>query len=121
MIDAKQIAVDTVDIVFNAFTQFIVTGNIVEFDGNYNPTTGDTGGETLYPIAEIIFIDYEENKIDGQIIRSLDKKALFRVAEISIEITTEMILRLTGGDEWKIINIVKDPSNTLYELQSRRP
>lgn len=111
-----------VDCVFDTFSEFAVTGVFVLPANVYDPVTGTTSGdETDYPITEIIFIDYELSRIDGQIIRRLDKQALFKVSEISVPVTDNMILRLSGGDEWDVINVVKDPSNILYEVQCRRP
>ena len=110
------------DCVFKIFSEFIVTGTVFLPPQGYDPLTGAaTGSETLYPVAEIIFIDYEESDIDGQIIRALDKKAIFRVSEVSVTITTQMKLRTASGDDWDIINVDKDPANQNYELQTRRP
>ena len=80
-----------------------------------------TNGETVYPVEEIIFVDYELSRIDGQIIRRLDKNALFRASEIDVEITEQMIMRFSDGDEWDIVNIIIDPANAMYDIQCRRP
>lgn len=114
---------EAVDCVFEEFADFIVRdSNIVLPAKNYDPATGaPTGSETLYPISEIIFVDYELSRIDGQIIRRLDKQALFRISEISVEVTDKMILRLASGEEWDIVEAVRDPADALYELQCRRP
>lgn len=122
MIDLQGIAHCGVDTAFELCAQIVVSGDIVQPAQGYDATTGDkTGSETTYPIDEIILIDYELSRVDGQIIRDLDKMALLRVSEISVAVTDQMILRLSGGDEWDILKVIKDPSNTLYELQCRRP
>jgi len=116
-----RVFIKTVDAVFKTFSDFIVSGDVVLPASGYNTVTGQTTGtETVYPIAEIIFIDYELSKIDGQIIRKLDKNALFRVSEITPAVTDEMLLRVDSVD-WDIINIEKYPSDVLYNIQVRRP
>lgn len=120
-LDLPGIARLGVDRAFKILESIVVSGTVVDPPGSYDPVTGSTtGSETLYPVAEIILLDYQLKQVDGDIIRKLDKQALFRVSEVPVEITEDMVLRLTGGD-WDILDIKKDPANTLYELQIRRP
>lgn len=121
-IDIRGIAERGVNKAFEVLNQLAVSGTVIQPANVYDPNTGGmTDSETLYPISEILQIDYEVNKIDGQIIRRKDKRALFRVSEISVNLTNEMILRFSGSDEWDIIDVAVEPSGTLYELQIRRP
>ena len=118
----KKCFVKAVGSIFKTFSEFIVTGDVVQPASGYDAASGDkTGTETVYPISEIIFVDYKQSRIDGQIIRDLDKEAIFRVSELAVTPTAEMILRLSGGDEWDIIRVKKDPSETIYQIQCRRP
>lgn len=111
-----------VDCIFKTFKDFITTGTIVQPKQGYDPATGQpTGSETTYPISELIFTKYKLSRIDGQIIRALDRNAIFRVSELAVAVTDKMILRLVDGSEWDIISIDKDAAYKTYNLQTRRP
>ena len=116
-----EIVRDGIDCVFESFKELVVTADIVEVLDTYDPTTGVlSGSETTHTIDEVIFTNYERRRVDGQVIRSFDKLAIFRATDITVEITTEMVLTL-AGKTWNIKNIDLDPSSSLYELQCRKP
>lgn len=121
MIDVTGIAAGGVDTAFRLLKQLVVTGVLVEPDGDYDTATGGpAGSETTHAVSEIILTDYERSDIDGKIIREFDRIALFRASEVPVEITGEMLLRVSGAD-WDIIHVNLEPSGTLYELQIRKP
>ena len=116
-----EIVRDGIDCVFETFSEIIVTANIVEVLDTYDPSTGIlSGSETTHVITEVIFTDYERRRVDGQVIRAFDKMAIFRATDITVEITTEMVLTL-AGKTWNIKNIILDATTSLYELQCRKP
>ena len=122
MIDIQGITARSVGTLFRALQQLVVSGTIVEMANEYDPATGGyTDSEITYAISEILKYDYEDKQIDNDVIRKLDQQAVFRISEISGELTTEMKLRLTDGSEWDVINFKRDPSDTVYFLQIRRP
>ncbi len=109
--------------IFKTFSDFIINDVVLIYpDPDYNPVSGEVGGTpTTLVIDEIIFVDYEKKEIDGDIIRSLDKKALIQAVSITIgTIDTDMKLEI-DGDTWDIVDVTLDPSKSLYETQSRRP
>ncbi len=119
--DLKEVFTSSVDCIFQVFESLTVSADIIVVPSVYDPASGAvSGSEVVNEVKEVIFTEYERKRIDGQVIREFDRMALFRQSEITIEITTEMNLRLSGED-WNIKNIQLDPSTSLYELQVRKP
>lgn len=110
------------DTIFRVLSSLVVTADIVEPARAYDATTGGyTDTETVHAVAESLKYDYEASQIDNDKIRALDQQIFFRISEVSVGVTTAMKLRLTDGSDWDIVNVERDPSDTVYFLQIRRP
>lgn len=121
-IDIHGLVANGIDTCFRVLKNLLVAGDFVVPASDYDPTTGDfTDSETVYSVSEILPHDYERSQVDGDIIREFDKGAILRVSDIAVEITNEMKLRFIGGDAWDVLNVRRDPSDTVYFLQLRRP
>jgi hypothetical protein len=120
-IDIYGIVANGVDTVFRVLKNMLVSGSVLTPANDYNPVTGgfdDTGTQTV--VSEILLHGYDKSRIDGDIIREFDQEAIFRVSELGFELTNDRKL-IIGGVTWDIVNIDRDPSETVYFLQIRRP
>jgi len=121
MIDIRGITANSVDTLFRILQQLVTPGELLELAKVYDPATGGyTDSKVTHSISEIIRYDYESSQIDNDVIRKFDQQAVFRTSEILFDLTTEMKLVIDGA-EWDIVNFERDPSETVYFLQIRRP
>lgn len=88
--------------------------------GEYDPSTG-TGGETTYVdhACQGWPESYGEDTIDGTRIRSSDLKVMVLTPTIGVEPgTSDQVI--VAGEVYSIINMTRDASGALYEIQARR-
>ena len=110
-------------------TAFSAVGNIAE-DVTYRRKKRDeiiyseaTGSVTEvfegYPDTSVIFTDYEQKEVDGDNIKSTDKKVLLPGSSIDFEPKQDDQIVKSDGEVWDIKGAETDPVQGLWILQAR--
>ncbi len=87
----------------------------------YNTSTGamtETGGQDLS--VSVMFTNYEQEEIDGDVILTTDQKALIPTLNLSVtpKITDTII---AGSETWQVQGKKTDPAEAMWEIQLRKP
>ena len=87
----------------------------------YNASAGtNTAVYATVAGVSLIFDVFELKEIDGQIIRSEDKKALIPAKSISTVTPSTDDRIVESGVVWRVMAVKVDPAKALYELHVRK-
>lgn len=88
----------------------------------YNPTTGAPATpQTSYPNIHVVLTSFAKAEIDGDAVRSEDRKAIIAQLDLAVTPTPNDRLQLADGTVWSVIHIGIDPADAAWVLQLRRP
>lgn len=121
MIDVKGIAKAAANTAFEVFRQVQDAGTFYRVTpGAYDPQTGTDPGTATGTAVTAIFGVFEQQQIDGELIKAGDELILIRVTELATAPARDDYYVDSTGKRWDLFLIRQEPTGTLWVLRGRR-
>lgn len=122
MIDLKSIVSGAVNVAFQVADQIALPATFAHYlsAGNYSTASGQTDPNVTNIAITAIFGTYKANEVDGDKIRTGDKRIVVKVAELAGNEAQMIDTILENGVVWNLTHIDKDPTNTVYIFNGRK-
>lgn len=117
----KSAVQSVVNAAFNAIGDIKTDISIVTNNSNpsYNPSTGAiTSSSTSYSLQAVV-VKYNRREIDGASVLATDAKIIVNGSDISVVPTTTDTI-VIDSVTWNILNVLRDPSDSILEIHARR-
>lgn len=92
----------------------------------YTEATGEVTPVNVTKSVNVILLNFKQKQIDGQIVKTGDKKILLRASELATAPaitqpgTDDFITETATGFRWDVIGITIEPTNQFYIIHARR-
>lgn len=80
-----------------------------------------TKTSTAYLNVKIVFLSYDNRRIDGSNIRPEDQQAILAAVDLPVTPTTNDTITRPDGTVWAVVGVRTDLNTAYWELQVRRP
>lgn len=92
---------------------------------SYDPTTGVQTVAESTTTFRVFLVAVKQSEVDGTKVQLEDKKAIFDRQGFPFAPKTEDLIRIGGTGEdagdWEVVGTLREPSESIYILQVRRP
>lgn len=111
----------SVDTLFALFDSVAQDGTFyADVPGTYDTATGTPGGTTTQTAVRFLFGNFEEKAIDGDRIKSGDKKIFIKRSQLPTQPKRDDYLLDQNGGHWDIEFLSAEPSAKLWVLRGRK-
>lgn len=121
-IDLNALVPSLVNLGFDLADQIVLAGTYTHTTaGNYDPSLGTISPTVETASVNALLASYKASEIDGVKIKVGDRKAVLKASELTGITSVRLDDTLTvGGEKWQVVDFIKDPTGTVYQMQVRR-
>lgn len=116
---------DIAGIINDAFEDQLVNGTLTEVSvttrASAKLTAGRTQTETVHTFTDGIISSYNDDEIDGTTIKAGDRRIMIIAGTLSSPVVPKANWKVSieDGQNWRIVDVHRDPAEATYTLQVR--